>query len=194
MSRRVDTMAPHYFESLYAGDPDPWRFATSLYEAEKYAHTLAALPDAHYGRALEIGCSIGVLTKQLATRCDRLLAVDAAPTALLPARQRCRDLTHVEFAQMFVPGEWPQGSFDLILLSEVIYYLDASDVEALAERVAAALAPGASAVLVHWTGETDYPLSGDEAAELFITALGDRIEVVGGERRTQYRLDILKRR
>ena len=34
---------PGYFERLYARDPDPWRFATSEYERDKYAATLAAL-------------------------------------------------------------------------------------------------------------------------------------------------------
>jgi SAM-dependent methyltransferase len=194
MSRRTGTLAPDYFESLYARDGDPWKFASSDYEREKYARTLAALPEARYGAALEVGCSIGVLTSELAKRCDRLVAIDAAPTPLIEARRRCGELTNVEFAQMFVPGAWPDGVFDLILLSEVIYYLDAGDVAELAKRVEAALAPRATILLVHWTGETDYPLSGDHAAELFIQCLGDRVEVVGSDQRPNYRLDVLKRR
>jgi 2-polyprenyl-3-methyl-5-hydroxy-6-metoxy-1,4-benzoquinol methylase len=194
MSRRARTLAPDYFEALYAQDGDPWKFASSEYEAEKYARTLAALPEARYGAALEIGCSIGVLTRQLATRCERLVAIDAAPTPLAEARRRCQGLANVEFAQMFVPGEWPQGVFDLILLSEVIYYLDAADVAKLAKRVEAALAARGTVVLVHWTGETDYPLTGDQAAESFMQALQDRIEVVGFARRPEYRLDVLMRR
>jgi len=194
MTRRERTIAPEYFEALYARDGDPWKFATSDYEREKYARTLAALPEAQYAAALEVGCSIGVLTRQLATRCERLVAIDAAPTPLTEARRRCRELTNVEFAQMFVPGEWPEGVFDLILLSEVIYYLDADDVGELAKRVDAALAPQATILLVHWTGETDYPLTGDHAAELFIQALRDRVEVVRSDQQPRYRLDVLKRR
>ena len=194
MSRRQQTLAPDYFEALYTQDGDPWKFASSAYERDKYARTLAALAQPRYASALEVGCSIGVLTRELAARCDRLLALDSAPTPLIEARRRCHDLAHVEFEQMFAPGEWPAGMFDLILLSEVVYYLDAADVSRLAQRVADSLAPGGTVVLVHWTGETDYPLTGDEATELFIASLGDRVEIVGADRLPEYRLDVLKRR
>ena len=85
MSRRAETIAPLWFENLYAADGDPWRFVSSPYELGKYAHTIATLPEARYHNALEIGCSIGVLTFELAQRCDRLLAVDAAETPLVRA-------------------------------------------------------------------------------------------------------------
>jgi predicted TPR repeat methyltransferase len=191
MSRFNETMPPDYFEQLYAGDADPWRFASSEYEREKYAETLAALPADHYARGLEIGCSIGVLTQRLASRCTRLVAVDAAAAPLFEARRRCLDYANVAFAQMFVPAQWPAGEFDLILLSEVVYYLDAGDVAALAARVASALAPRGDVVLVHWTGETDYPLTADEAVELFIARLDGAAEVSHQVRRPEYRLDVL---
>ncbi len=194
MSRLNQTIAPDYFEDLYATDTDPWKFASSPYERDKYAHTLAALPEARYTSGLEIGCSIGVLTRQLAPRCDNLLAVDAASGALIEAQRRCRDLGNVAFANMFVPQAWPPGEFDLILLSEVVYYLDAGDVAELAKRVAATLAPRGTVILVHWTGETNYPLTGDEAAELFIARLQHLVEVVCNDRRPAYRLDVLVRR
>lgn len=192
MTRRAErSLGAGYFEAIYARDPDPWRFATSGYEREKYAATLAALPRPRYARAFEIGCSIGVLTAQLAARCDRLLAVDAAETPLAAARAGCAGLPGVEFRRMAVPGQWPEGRFDLILLSEVVYYLDAADGVRLARRVARSLAPGGEALLVHWTGETDYPLSGDAAAEGFITAAG--LPVIRQQRAERYRLDLLRR-
>jgi len=88
---------------------------------DKYAITLAALPQSRYVSALEIGCAIGVLTEELASRCDRLLAIDAARTPLKEARRRCAELSTVRFEQMFVPEQWPDGAFDLILLSEIVY-------------------------------------------------------------------------
>ena len=194
MSRFVQTMDPGYFEQLYAADIDPWKFATSDYEREKYAQTLASLPRAHYGRALEIGCSIGVLTRQLAARSQSLLALDAAAGALAQAKTRCASQENVEFAQMFVPVDWPPGEFDLILLSEVVYYLDADDVAALAARVSSSLAASGNVVLVHWTGETNYPLTGDAATELFIERIREIADRVHSERRPEYRLDVLIRR
>ena len=153
-----------YFEDLYAKDADPWRFATSPYEREKYDATLAALPRARYARGLEIGCSIGVFTRRLAARCDGLLATDIAEEPLRAARLRLADAPRVQFARGAAPNEWPEGTFDLIVLSEVVYYLDDADVDRMAERIVRSLAPGGDLVLVHWTGETNYPLSGDEAS------------------------------
>ncbi|MDB5373969.1 MAG: methyltransferase type 12 [Belnapia sp.] len=191
--RPAASLPPDYFETLYAAAPDPWDFATSGYEAGKYAATLAALPRPHYAAALEIGCSIGVLTQMLAARCDRLLALDVAEGALATARARCAGLPVLDFRRMAVPGNWPEGSFDLILLSEVVYYLDRADVARLVERVCAALQPGGDVVLVHWTGATDYPLSGDAAAEAFIADAAGRLALMRQQRAERYRLDLLRR-
>lgn len=194
MSRHTESLAPDYFEERYAADPDPWRFETSDYERAKYAATLGALPKLRYASALEIGCSIGVLTEQLALRCDALLALDVADTALDRARARCDGLGHVDFARAQVPEAYPDGSFDLILLSEVVYYLAADDVARLAGRVRDTLVARGDVVLVHWTGETHYPLSGDEAAESFIAGAADFMSVLHGTRTDRYRLDVLHRR
>ncbi len=63
MERAVQTLEPAYFDGIYAASGDPWRFASSAYELSKYALTLEALPRERYSHALEIGCSIGVLTQ-----------------------------------------------------------------------------------------------------------------------------------
>jgi hypothetical protein len=111
MSKPKPTLGREYFEAIYAADPDPWKFATSDYERRKYAVTLSALPRARYTSGLEIGCSIGVLTKILGARCDSVLGVDVAASALSQARQRCAMLPNVWFAQLAAPGQWPQGHF-----------------------------------------------------------------------------------
>jgi SAM-dependent methyltransferase len=183
-----------YFDGLYERSPDPWSFETSAYEQEKFQATLAALPRPRYRRALEIGCSIGVLTRQLADRCDELVALEPAAKALERARERCRDLPHVAFLRSRVPADWPDSTFDLILLSEVVYYLDAADVGRLAEKVMTTIRPGGHVELVHWTGETDYPLSGDEAADIFIHATAGRLNIIARQRAPEYRLDLLAAR
>ncbi len=186
------TLQPGYFERLYKDDPDPWRFATSGYEREKYAATVAALPQAHFARGFEVGCSIGVLTRQLAARCDRLVAVDVAETALAQARARCADLGQVTFARMAVPGEWPDGRFDLVLFSEVLYYLGLDGIAEAARRTLACLEPGGAVLLVNWRGPTDGACPGEEAADRFITACGDAMRQVRLERAERYRLDVLE--
>ncbi len=184
------SVPPDYFDALYAQDADPWRFASSDYERAKYAATLAALPTARCDAAFEVGCSIGVLTRQLAERCGTLLAVDVAEAALTQARRHCAGLDHVVVQRMRIPEEWPDRRFDLILLSEVLYYLSPIDLVRTAARARASLATGGVALLVHYTLATDYPCSGDEASEIFIATSG--LDVIRQQRAAQYRLDLLQ--
>ena len=140
-----------------------------------------------------MGCSIGVLTRSLASLCDAVIAIDAAQAPLVEARRRCADLPGVRFEQMFVPEQWPDGEFELILLSEVVYYLSREDVGNLAARVTRSLAQDGSVILVHWIGSTDYPLSGDEAVALFIERVGSVCVVERADRYAEFRLDVLSR-
>lgn len=186
----TNSLPPAYFEHLYATDADPWRFATSDYERAKYDATLAALPRPRFPAALEIGCSIGVLTCRLAEHCDTLLAIDVADAALAQARARCANQPQVTFRRMQIPHEWPEGRFDLILFSEVLYYLSPTDLAAAAAKTKSSLAPSGAALLVHYTDPTNYPLTGDDAAERFIAATGFRVSLQ--RREAQYRLDLLQ--
>jgi predicted TPR repeat methyltransferase len=184
------SLPPSYFDQLYATDGDPWRFATSDYERAKYAATLAALPRAQFASAFEAGCSIGVLTRQLAGRCASLLAVDVAEAALTQARTRCARLEHVAIRRMRVPEEWPDGRFELILFSEVLYYLAPEAVARAAARARDGLAKGGVVLLVHYTLPTNYPCSGDAAADIFIAEVGLRPRLQ--QRDASYRLDLLQ--
>lgn len=191
--RHASSLPPEYFVRLYEDKADPWSFASSAYEQAKYAATIAALDGRRYQAGFEVGCSIGVLTHKLASHVQDLLAVDVSDRALAKARERCRCLRHVRFKNLAVPARWPAERFDLIVLSEVLYYLDRADLDAVVERVAASLLPKGDAVLVHWTGPTDYPLSGDEAAERFIAGTAPFMRVQRQGRANDYRLDVLRR-
>jgi cyclopropane fatty-acyl-phospholipid synthase-like methyltransferase len=180
-----------YFERIYSGDPDPWQFASSPYEKAKYTASLEALTGRRFVRGMEIGCSIGVLTRRLAGQCDALLGVDIAESPLREARARCADLPHVSFARLAVPAQWPEGQFDLIVLSEVLYFLAPADVARMTRRVLACLMPGGCVLLVNWLGESDNPCGGDEAARIFIAASEPRLTPVIAQRQPEYRLDLL---
>lgn len=187
-------IAPEYFEQLYTRDPDPWQFATSDYERDKYAATLASLPDQRFASGFEVGCSIGVLTRQLAERCDALLAADVSETALAQARTRCADQPHVAFARMVVPGDWPERPLDLVVFSEVLYYLGIPGLHAAARLTLNSLLPGGCVLLVNWHGPTDGACTGDEAAELFIADCAPRLQPTVQRRAEKYRLDLLQER
>lgn len=181
-----------FFEALYAREPDPWKYRTSTYEQQKFAATLAALPEPRFRRGLDIGCSIGVLTRQLASRCDRLLALDVVDAALALARAACADAPHVTFARMRIPGEWPDGRFDLIVISEVLYYLDPSDIRRAAAACLRSLEPEGTIVLVNFLSPKRRPCYADESVALFRAALAGRCRPVLGRRAELYRLDVLR--
>ncbi len=188
--RREHSIEPAYFEALYKDKGDPWDFETSAYEAAKYAETLAALPQPRFHKALEVGCANGVLTTQLGPRCDALLSVDVSQTALASARARCADQPNVTIEQRRLPDDAPEGPFDLVMLSEVVYYWDSVDIVRLAAYLLSAVASGGYVMLVHWIGETDYPKSGDDAVAELDAALGDRVSIVRSDRHEAYRLDL----
>ncbi len=183
--------AATHFKRLYESNPDPWGFRTSGYEQIKYGQTISALGDRHFTSGLEVGCSIGVLTRDLAERCDSLLGVDIVEEPLELARSRCADQPQVRFRRMQVPVEWPEGCFDLIVFSEVLYFLSAADIGRCVSRVLDSMLPGGMVVLVNWLGQTDDPTPGNEAAEMFIGATTGRLTVVRGELHEGYRLDVL---
>lgn len=186
MSDRAGT-----FDALYRERPDPWNFETSDYEHRKYAATLAALPAGPTGAVLEVGCSIGVFTRSLAERFSELTAVDVSAVALEAARRRCEGLD-VRFVQADIPREWPAGLYGVIVLSELLYFLEPEEIPALARRVAGSIAPGGTVLLVDYLGPCDRPLDGAAAADAFIAAsgpLGLSLAWQGGD--VGYRIDRL---
>jgi 2-polyprenyl-3-methyl-5-hydroxy-6-metoxy-1,4-benzoquinol methylase len=188
----TESRAADHFARLYRANPDPWSFETSGYERAKYQQTLSVLDDRRFSAALEVGCSIGMLTALLAPRCDMLLGVDIVDDPLPAARARCADQPHVRFQRMQVPAEWPAEKFDLVVLSEVLYFLTPADIERCAEHVVAGLLPDAMVILVNWLGRTDDPTSGDAAADRFIAAARGPLTTALQSRHSGYRLDVLK--
>ncbi len=185
------TLTPEYFDEVYAANEDPWNFRSSEYEAAKYAATLAALPREKYENAFEIGCSIGVLTEKLAERCGNLLAVDVSEKALEQARRRCENLSNVRLFKMRMPDEFPAETFDLILISEVGYYLAPEDWQTAMDKVFARLAGGGHVALVHWTPPVDdYPQTGDQVHDSFAARAAGKLRNLKSNRTEKYRLDV----
>jgi SAM-dependent methyltransferase len=158
-----------YFDKVYSQGDDPWGFATRWYERRKYALTLAALPQERYERAFEPGCSNGVLSELLAPRCGELLASELVPAVAERARQRLQRFGHVRVDTAAIPESWPSGSFDLLLLSEVLYYLSESGAATLLACARESLREGAHLLAVHYRRATDYPMTGDAAHALLRT-------------------------
>ena len=190
MRKRLDR---EYFEKLYAKSRDPWSFETSEYESKKYKRTLDALTHRQqsYHRALEIGCSIGVFTARLAPLCTDLLAVDVSERAVATAKERLAGFPHVRVELRRVPEEMPEGPFDLVVASEVLYYWPQDVMLAALRRFEKILTTGGTLLAVHWRKETNtYPLQGDEVHGLLLehTHLANTTTIIEPE----YRLDLFE--
>lgn len=163
----ADPVSGH-FERLHREAEDPWGARTRWYERRKRQVLTTSLTRERYCSAFEIGCSNGETTAALAERCDALLGVDAAVSAVALARERTAALPAVTLERMRVPGEWPTGRFDLVVVSEVAYYLARDQWAECIGRIAASLAPGGEVVLCHWTGSADdFAQSGAEVHGAF---------------------------
>lgn len=182
-----------YFDRMYAASADPWDFEGRWYETRKRDITMASLPRRRFRRAFEPGCSIGLLSELLADRCDELLSADVSATALQAARTRLADREGVDVQQLRVPQEWPDGRFDLIVVSEIAYYCDESGARELGRKAAASLTDDGLLLLCHWLHPVaDYPLTGAVAQRTVAEASGLRrlvshqeddflLELLGGE-------------
>lgn len=162
--REARSLTRGFFDAFYRrnGD-DPWGFDSRWYEQRKREITMATLPRARYRSALELGCSTGALTALLAERCDALLAVDIADAPLAVAARRLGERSDVRLARAALPGEWPGGEFDLVVLSEVGYYWDTTDLTAAVGRIVSSLTPDGHLIACHWRHPVaEYPLSGDD--------------------------------
>jgi predicted TPR repeat methyltransferase len=186
-----ERLGREYFERLYAESGDPWDFETSEYEQNKYTRTLAVLGERTFRRALEAGASIGVFTEMLAKRCEELLAVDVSVRAVAAARRRLSGLGHVRVERRTLPEEMPDGPFDLIVASEVLYYFPREEMLAILQGFERELARGGTLLAVHWRRETrTYPLQGDEVHELLAqnTRLQNKQTIIEPD----YRIDLFE--
>ncbi|HKN99197.1 MAG TPA: SAM-dependent methyltransferase, partial [Pseudonocardiaceae bacterium] len=138
------------FVDLYGAADDPWHVATSWYEQRKQGIALASLPRQRYGTVVEPACGIGALTRALAARCDRLVAFDPVAAAVRRCRARTEHLPNVTVELGILPGGMPAGPADLVVFSEILYYLGDADLKTTVDQTVAALRPGGHILAVHW--------------------------------------------
>ena len=155
-----------YLDGLYSGTDDPWRFRTAPYEAGRFAAVAAALPRARYASALEVGCGNGELARVLFPRCAAYAGLDAVEVALRAAR---RAVPAARFVQGFLPCDLPEGEHDLVVLSEVLYFLDGPAIRSVAAQVDRRW-PDADVVVVSYLGPTGHALDGMGALAAYADA------------------------
>ena len=171
-----------YFDALYNDNTDPWQYQTRWYEKRKRDMCLAILPQSQYNNAIELGCGNGVLSELLAQRCQALVSIDGNHQAVQLAKARLSELPHAKVIQGVIPNSlltlentlsdtYPLSSdtptrespFDLIVISEILYYLSPNDIDTIITWTQQNLAIGGTLLCCHWryaieeftmTGET----------------------------------------
>lgn len=174
-----------HLHRLYIGTDDPWNFDASPYEREKFIATQEALTRERYRSALELGCGNGALARHLAPRCDRYTGLDAVEKAVAAARER---VPEARFVTDVYPCRLPGKGFDLVILSEFLYFLTPADIMLLG-RDLAGQAPGAEVLCVTFLGDTDQDLQGIEALELFRRAVRGSLDLASVTVTRGYRID-----
>jgi SAM-dependent methyltransferase len=181
-----------FFEARYQASSDPWQFASSAYELKRYQATIEALSRVSYRCGFEPGCSVGVLTAELARRVKHLIACDISATAVASAKRRCREFSHVDIYQGDAAAGRPAGTFDLMVFSELGYYFSADRLQTIVRQLAARLEPDGEFLAVHWLGDSpDHLLHGDEVHEVLTQTLP--CEWMGGSRQVGFRIDSWRR-
>ena len=181
-----------YFDRMYAASADPWQLQERWYEKRKFAITLALLPQPRYRHAFEPGCSVGVLTEQLVGRCDHVTATDVVPAALDATDRRLRHAglrDHVTLLRRSLDEAWPSTDFDLVVLSEVGYYLKEDALREMLDRELPRLTTAATVVSAHWRHRVaDYPMTGDHTNDVVAATPG--LHLIGGYRDDDVAIDV----
>jgi SAM-dependent methyltransferase len=138
------------FDERYLQEGDPWSYRSSGYERAKYAATLAACGPGPFSSALELAGSIGVFSAQLAPRCRALTTLDFSRPAVEAARGELAGFPQATVVLGEIPTAITDGPHDLIVASEILYYLKPSALAQTLVRLEQVLAPAGRLVLVHW--------------------------------------------
>ncbi|WP_062112832.1 PIG-L family deacetylase [Aureimonas sp. AU40] len=183
---------PEHFAALYDGDRDPWGARDSAYELEKREALLRFLGEEGGDSAIEFGCGEGHVAGALASRFRTVAGFDLDPGIVARATAHHGAPGRVTFQVGRMPEAFPDLRFDLLVLSEMLYFLTEAEIEALMARACHHARPGARLVLVNYLGPTDTPLSGDDAADFLLMIASEKLTLERAERTERYRMDLLR--
>jgi hypothetical protein len=125
----------------------------------------------------------------LAQRCDVITAIAADALSHADRRLQASGVRErVRLLQHSLDDPWPTIDFDLVVLSEVGYYLRADTLRAVLDRE---LPPRVDATVIaaHWRHPVaDYPIHGDQANDIIAATPG--LQLIGGYRDRDVAIDV----
>ena len=184
-------MRPGFFEHFF-DDGDPFGFDVNPEEQLKFRRTLEVCGEQGRGSVLELGCAVGSFTEVLAPAARAVLAVDVSQAAVEQVRRRLAAHAHVRAQALSIPEAFPDEDFDLVVASDVLYYLPVDRLRHCVARIERSLTAGGAFVPVHYVPRMGSVLSGDEAHDVIASCatlrheLAERTEFGAGR---TYRVD-----
>ena len=144
------------FDAVYrSGDPWASNDARFRYQTRKYDVLDALLGKRRFGRALDIGAGLGGLARRLADRADQVLGLDVSEQAVIRAKMIHASAPNLSFAQgdvLDLPAAL-DGTFDLVAVTDTLYYLPPPIEDGLlkmvAERLTRLLRPGGTLLIAN---------------------------------------------
>jgi SAM-dependent methyltransferase len=189
----MSAMSAEEFEQRYQRDADPWRYRCSPYERSKYAATLEACGPGPFRSALELGGSIGLFSAMLAPRCRSLTTIDFAPSAVAIAEAELVEHPQARAVRGRIPDDLPEGAFDLVVASEVLYYLEPDALARTLDELELRLPSGGRVVCVHWRRPgPERPLSAEHVHRSVRSA--PWLVTLPSPESSDFLLDVLERR
>ncbi len=138
-----------HFDQTFSNERDPWLY-NSPYEQVKYKQTLSLLDGQIFDKVLEIGCAEGHFTSQLAPYAQNYLATDISQIAVDRTQQRCANYEQISYAKLDVRNGEINGRYDLIVCSELLYFMDTlTTLKLVALKLANALEVGGYLLTAH---------------------------------------------
>ena len=188
MAHRIDVEG---FEALFQTDPDPWDYESSPFEAHKRKVLLNHIGLRSRGRVLELACANGVTTQALMMCALRTTALDASATAIAHAQTRLKDGDRLRLLRTNLPGGMPRELLDLIVVSEIVYYLRRDAYTRLAKEILTRIAPGGRVVVLHHhVSFPDATVRPEQAHRDFARLLEERLKLVRSSRYARYRVSV----
>lgn len=143
--------------------PDPYGTAADPYEQQKFDRIMEQVEGRQYVRVLEVGCGEGALCTRLVSVTDDLLGVDISPDAVRRATAR---VPSASFESRLLPQQMPEGTFDLVVASDVLYYWENSTLRSGVRRLFDRLSPDGLLVAYHYRGHFGQANSADVVHEV----------------------------
>ena len=144
------------FDAMFGLADDPWDYALMPYEQRKQAQLAAAIPSGA-GVIVEVGCADGHNVAALARLHpgSTVIGIDISERAIATAARRVHSHTNAMVVRSDARSvadalDEFQGQVNVLVLSEVLYYLGTSpQVQQALMPARALLSPDATVVLVH---------------------------------------------